>query len=127
MKTMATIYFRKNRESGLWWVKFYHPLDARCHRASLGTSDESAAKKILRRLEAEIELRRPELTLLPSSLNEILGQGVLGKESNPESIIITPLAHLKPATVIEALRSYYSNLVVLKASLTIQTSCQRND
>ena len=108
MNTMATIYFRKNGKRGLWWVKFYHPLDARCHRASLGTSDESAAKKILRRLEAEIELRRPELTPMPASLNEILGQGVLGKQtSNPESII-TPLSHLKSATVIEALRSYYS-------------------
>jgi integrase len=107
MKYMATIYFRKNGDRGLWWVKFYHPLDARCHRTSLGTPDESAAKKILRRLEAEIEMRRPELAPLPASLSEILGPNKRMRTAESADLETLPSPE-KSATVINALRAYYT-------------------
>ena len=71
MNTMATIYFRKTGKSGLWWVKFYHPLDFKCRRTSFGTADKNEAERILRSLELEIQLRRSEPVPLPENLKPV--------------------------------------------------------
>ena len=110
---MATIYFRKTSKSGtsgLWWVKYYDPITAVPDRISLGTPSAVEAKRILHRLELEIELRRPNLAPLPPSFQKKLGP--IPNHCIPVGSI--PMEQTQPlatsTTVLSALRSYYTHI-----------------
>lgn len=108
---MATIYFRGKKDAGIWWTKFYHPLTAQALRLSLGTADESEARLMQRRLEAELDLMRPEIAAvqLPERVRQSLG--VVGTAPkmlggpHPAAPSSPPL--LAPQTVKAALRAYH--------------------
>ena len=72
---MASIYYRGKPPGGCWWVQFYHPRSGELCRFSLATGDRYGAEVIRRRVELEVELRRPELQLqaIPVSIVENLG------------------------------------------------------
>ena len=111
--TMATIYFRKTSKSGtsgLWWVKFYHPLDFKCHRVSLGTADKNEAETILRSLELEIEVRRTEPVPLPQNLTSLLGPSAYVPAAAAGSDYAPDPAPARSTTVFNALRSYYAHI-----------------
>jgi len=106
---MATIYLRGKKEAGVWWVKFYHPVTAEALRLSLGTADEAMARRMQRRLEAEVGLLRPEIATvrLPEKVRQSLGDPAtreavpapLQPDSSPAKIPV-PSVH-------EALRAYH--------------------
>lgn len=67
---MASIYYRGKPPGGCWWVQYYHPRSGELSRFSLLTGDRYAAEVIRRRVELEVELRRPELQLQVNPLQE---------------------------------------------------------
>ena len=77
---MASIYYRGKAPAGCWWIQFYHPRTGELSRFSLCTGDRYGAEVIQRRVELEVELRRPELQLvqIPPPLTECLYQFLIG-------------------------------------------------
>ena len=56
---MAATYWRGDDRTGSWWLKTYRPLTKELVRHSLETVEKARADLICRRVELEIELRRP--------------------------------------------------------------------
>lgn len=83
---MAAIYWRGDDRAGAWWIKFYPKKGADAVRASIDTVDHCRAELIQRRVELEIELRRPELSgiELPQSILNALNL------SSPEAVTAIP-------------------------------------
>ena len=86
---MASIYYRGKAPAGCWWIQFYHPRTGELSRFSLATGDRYAAEVIQRRVEHEVELRRPELQLveIPPPLTECLE---LASKTAPTAPFIIP-------------------------------------
>lgn len=72
---MASIFYRGKAPAGCWWIQYYHPRTGATARFSLATGDRYTAEVIRRRVELEVDLRRPELQLqsLPICIVEDLG------------------------------------------------------
>ena len=121
---MASLYLRPaGRHGGVYWTKYYHPVSFVCLRDSLGTPDRSQAELILRRLELEIELARPEIASaqIPPAILARLGLPRRGGEAAPDdpapvavpAIISAPGAPQSPpaaddSALIEGLRRYHA-------------------
>jgi len=111
---MASIFYRGKPPAGCWWVQYYHPRSGEITRFSLATGDRYAAEVIRRRVELEVDLRRPELQLqfLPAPIVENLGPAFptaalngspASQEASPE-----PAAESKPrTTTADLLRLYW--------------------
>ena len=78
---MAAIYWRGDNRTGSWWLKTYHPLTKEPVRQSLETVEKCRAELICRRVELEVELRRP--TVASQRIPEKLGVA-LGLDKMPE-------------------------------------------
>ncbi|MEI6562019.1 MAG: tyrosine-type recombinase/integrase [Verrucomicrobiota bacterium] len=90
---MAAIYWRGDDRAGAWWIKFYPKKGADAMRASLDTVDHCRAELIQRRVELEVELRRPELSgiELPQSILNALNP------SSPEAASRKTKKHYREA------------------------------
>lgn len=118
--SMASIYRRPDRPGGVWWAKYYHPSTFEPLRDSLNTTDEARAKLLLRRLDLEIELARPEIGSvgIPDKIRERIGITVPVIPPTPvlqttpaspiEAPAITPKAAARNAPVPEAIKRYHS-------------------
>lgn len=64
---MASIFLCEKRGAGLWWIKARSAQTRTLVRASLETRDPAMDELLRRRIELELELRRPELAGLALS------------------------------------------------------------
>jgi len=89
---MATTYWRGDDRTGSLWIKFYPQKGAKAERLSLETTDSCRADLIRRRVDLEIELRRPELRglELPSRLIEILDLAAPPQPPATPAILLPP-------------------------------------
>ena len=115
---MASIFFRKKRATGLWWIKARSAQSRILVRSSLQTRDEAKAALMRRRIELELELRRPELAglIIPAALLAELELAVpaafeaTGQNSDGGSLAPTAPVAPQPANslkVADAIACYY--------------------
>lgn len=109
---MASIFYRGKPPAGSWWVQYYHPRSGEMTRFSLATGDRYTAEVIRRRVELEVDLRRPELQLqpLPPPVLEDLGPAF--PEASPK-VILAPEANLPGASVESKPRATTADLLKL--------------
>jgi len=111
---MASIFYRGKPPAGCWWVQYYHPRTGEITRFSLATGDRYAAEVIRRRVELEVDLRRPELQLqfVPAPIVENLGPAfptvALNVSPAPQETSPEPAVESKPrATTADLLKLYW--------------------
>ncbi len=83
---MASIFYRGKPPAGSWWVQYYHPRSGELSRFSLVTGDRYSAEVIRRRVELEVDLRRPELQLQPIPPDVLKDLGPAFPEASPKSV-----------------------------------------